>query len=75
MSKKQENTQYGEEKSQYSFNGGFWYPTPPVKPYLCPVCNGCGTVQASFYADLRGTSAEAGEVPCRTCYGRGVLWG
>lgn len=45
------------------------YPAPSVKPHKCPVCDGKGTVSAGFYENTLG------EQECRSCQGKGVLWG
>jgi len=45
-----------------------------MKPYTCPVCGGKGTVPSGFY-DPFGRSSTIAEEQCKSCYGRGVLWG
>lgn len=45
-----------------------------MSPHQCPVCYGHGTLPAHFYAENRGTSL-AGEVPCKSCGGLGIIWG
>lgn len=40
-------------------------------PYLCPVCNGRGEVDGSFYGD----DSTQLRVKCRTCRGTGIVWG
>lgn len=47
--------------------------------YICPICNGRGSVPASFYPEGREagvvrSSSSTGYVTCRTCFGRGILW-
>ncbi len=41
-----------------------------MQPYVCPVCNGRGTVPASFYGDYTHIYA----VKCRSCDGIGIVW-
>ncbi len=43
-----------------------------MMPHKCPVCNGLGQVQGSFYGNM-GTGG-AMQVPCRSCNGTGVIW-
>ena len=44
-----------------------------AKPYLCPVCQGHGTVPVGFYSM---TTLSSNVVPdkCRTCQGLGIIW-
>lgn len=44
---------------------------PPVQ--RCPVCDGCGTVPADFYARL-GVATGMGREQCRTCRGSGIIF-
>ena len=43
-----------------------------TKPHVCPVCQGKRTVSPLLYEGY-GTAA-AGDVPCRTCGGSGIVW-
>ena len=44
-----------------------------AKPYLCPVCQGRGTVPVGFYCS--GTlSSNVTPETCRTCGGLGMVW-
>ena len=53
-----------------------WNAKPQRRPYLCPVCQGHGSVPAGFYG-LPGCTSTASTTPdtCRACDGTGVLWG
>ena len=52
--------------------------TPKVsfgpQPFRCPVCEGCGTVPADFYARV-GVGSSINREQCRSCSGSGVIWG
>lgn len=44
--------------------------------YKCPICNGTGLVNGNFYGvTMSWADAMKPErnVPCRACYGRGVI--
>lgn len=41
-------------------------------PHKCPVCEGRGTVHASFYGE--STNAGFGTVACKSCFGTGIVW-
>jgi len=43
------------------------------RPFKCPVCEGRGFLLESFYTD--DDSAASGYVCCRTCSGKGIVWG
>lgn len=50
-------------------------PRSKSTPYRCPVCEGRGIVPLFFY-NLTGTAGTTAEnQQCRTCGGRGILWG
>jgi hypothetical protein len=42
-------------------------------PHRCPVCQGRGTVDQSFYSRGQSTSAIGTET-CKSCNGTGILW-
>lgn len=42
-----------------------------MKPFKCPVCDGCGKVLYNFYKDKSDTGLNE---ECRTCKGLGILW-
>jgi hypothetical protein len=42
-----------------------------AEPKRCPVCNGTGNVDDSFYNEPRTSIAK---VPCRSCNGCGIVW-
>ena len=43
------------------------------KPYLCPVCEGRGSVPPGFYSP--GTTYDVTQrETCRTCSGMGIVW-
>jgi len=47
-----------------------------MQPHKCPVCNGKGHVTAGFYnTNGIGTSVNTAEETCRSCDGKGVIWG
>lgn len=46
--------------------------TPAKKPYKCPVCEGRGRVDQTFYGDSMNASKY---VICQTCHGNGIVWG
>jgi hypothetical protein len=45
-------------------------------PYRCPVCEGRGRVPVGFYTPhfVGSTSSISPEI-CRTCSGKGIVWG
>lgn len=43
------------------------------KPYLCPVCEGCGWVPPDFYTRFGSATSLANET-CRACRGAGIVW-
>jgi len=44
------------------------------RPFKCPVCEGRGFLLESFYTDDDST-ASGYYVTCRTCSGKGIVWG
>lgn len=42
------------------------------RPWRCPICGGCGTVEGNFYTRL-GYGTDTNRVECRACYGRGIV--
>ena len=46
-----------------------------MKPYLCPVCNGRGSVPPGFYDPSHAYCATGGWETCRACGGKGVIYG
>ena len=44
------------------------------KPHTCPVCGGRGSMPVNFY-DRADATFNTGPVQCKTCLGRGVIWG
>jgi len=57
------------------------YDPPPQRalvPYVCPVCAGKGQVDIGFYrqnASGQWTSSSTGLEQCRSCLGKGIVWG
>mgnify|MGYP003396077368 CR=1 FL=1 len=49
------------------------YSASPKTPHRCPVCAGCGTVQADFN-DRLGVSNSTAREQCRSCAGLGIVW-
>lgn len=52
-------------------------PTYSLKPYRCPICNGCGTVPSGFY-DMYPLTYGCSSNPtekCRACDGTGIIYG
>jgi len=47
------------------------------KPFCCPVCNGRGYVPVGFYQSTGPTfvTSSTATDPCRSCNGKGVVWG
>jgi len=45
------------------------------KPYKCPVCEGRGTVPAGFYNQSRYMYTYEPDVTCKSCFGRGIVYG
>lgn len=43
-------------------------------PHRCPVCSGAGQVPADFYIGLGVTTTVEPE-QCRSCEGKGIVWG
>jgi hypothetical protein len=43
----------------------------PRTPYKCPVCEGRGRVDRSFYGDTMNASKY---LVCQSCHGTGVVW-
>ena len=44
------------------------------KPYLCPVCNGKGLLQHSFYNTYnQGSTSSVTDIECKTCKGKGII--
>ncbi len=50
---------------------------PKNQPYTCPICGGNGLVQNEFYNQTGGcwSTATLSLETCRTCNGRGIVWG
>lgn len=52
---------------------------PPSKgfPHRCPVCSGNGIVPDGFYTQTTGqwNTASTETEPCRSCDGKGIVWG
>lgn len=53
--------------------------SPLQKPHICPVCGGKGLVPAGFYNldyyTYTYTTCPPQPETCRTCNGRGIVWG
>jgi len=49
------------------------YQPSALRPHACPVCLGKTTKPASFYDGPNATGTA--EVSCRTCAGKGLVWG
>ncbi len=47
-------------------------PTPTRLWQTCPVCQGCGTVPADFYARM-GVGTSSARESCRRCDGTGTI--
>ncbi len=45
---------------------------PGYPPERCRACWGCGTMLAQAHVLERGWITVS--IPCRTCYGRGIVW-
>lgn len=48
------------------------------RPYCCPVCHGNGKVPAGFYRQVSSqwySGSSAAPEKCKSCDGRGVIWG
>jgi len=46
------------------------------EPHTCPVCYGVGTVDGEFYNRNSQTWTNSGGTEvCRSCSGRGIVWG
>ena len=61
--------------SPNSIDDVVWTPTPLArKPFRCPICDGCGSVPADFYARTGAGTSTAREL-CRPCGGSGMVWG
>ena len=43
------------------------------KPYICPVCDGRGSMPPGFYDSAIALNSTQRE-PCRTCNGTGIVW-
>ena len=62
--------------NNYVYPYSNYFPLPPVQgpsPYLCPVCQGKGTVPANFYNHNEFDTCASPEI-CRTCGGEGIIW-
>jgi hypothetical protein len=46
-------------------------PAPSRTPHKCPVCEGRGRVDRSFYGDTMNASKY---LVCQSCHGTGVVW-
>ena len=46
-----------------------------VSVSICPICRGRGVVDENFYKDRKGLYQlhQSNEVPCKSCFGRGVI--
>ena len=47
---------------------------PGAKPFVCPVCNGRGTMPDGFYDRLASSTTDASPEMCRSCNGTGIVW-
>lgn len=48
------------------------------QPYQCPICLGCGNVQGGFYNQMGGGRWDTTTITtekCRSCNGKGIIWG
>lgn len=48
------------------------WPQPTQYAHLCPVCKGVQTLTGNFYKQGRPAKNR---VTCRTCDGKGMVWG
>ena len=44
-------------------------------PFRCPVCEGRGWMEQSFYTRMVDATAASTPVTCKSCQGRGIVWG
>lgn len=53
------------------------FPSYQLLPRTCPVCFGRGTVPNGFYSGcgMWIYSSDAALERCRSCWGRGIVWG
>lgn len=47
-------------------------PYKPSHPYMCPICRGSRIVNECLYNES-GIGNE--KVPCKSCDGKGIVWG
>jgi len=45
------------------------------QPHRCPVCGGRGLVPFNFYTGIDVLSVGTGDISCRSCDGKGIVWG
>ena len=45
-----------------------------MRPYKCPVCEGRGSVDATFYVGKGSASTAANPEMCQACGGFGIVW-
>lgn len=74
---------FGTPKQQVNWNllvpepVTYLWPAPSKAPHTCPVCNGRGDMPKGFYETELCPQVTACTVSamCRSCNGKGVLWG
>ena len=45
-----------------------------MRPCVCPVCGGRGTVSRGFYDWLKASTTDVTPEMCRSCCGAGIIW-
>lgn len=77
MSSAGEMFTYKPSVAQPLFSTQEWHWIRPyqLQPYRCPVCNGKGIVPVGFYSTGAVSTNTATDEPCRTCHGKGIVWG